>query len=321
MLFLWLNCFSLWIDAIPVSGSSIPGDIQIHVNDLSSSSSPVPLTSTTENNQDCIVCMEPLTKLENGPTVPMPACPHRFHAPCIEEWLKNNPNCPICRAKAREIIRWKELEFPTEEVNEVNMQLMVQQKALHSMMTKPNRAGFQDRVQATIDFVEALKLAMQLVHNLIADDPRRSYSLVAYMHRNDKFVSKTLNPPLIQSYLQSSVILNALWNAMATINKAMVGFVNELKKSAETVKQHEHHAISRRWHKYLGNRLIMKILKVLPQITAQYQFLFQVTQLAVGSFEDELIEFAFKEGTMSRLIEAQQRVLPINTVSARSSRY
>ncbi|XP_061403501.1 uncharacterized protein LOC133339376 [Lethenteron reissneri] len=30
-------------------------------------------------------------------------CSHEFHATCVDEWLKINPTCPICRADASEI--------------------------------------------------------------------------------------------------------------------------------------------------------------------------------------------------------------------------
>ncbi|KAL2921890.1 RING-H2 finger protein ATL22 [Bienertia sinuspersici] len=44
----------------------------------------------------CPIC---LSKYSPKDTLKMlPYCLHRFHADCIDIWLKSQPNCPICRA-------------------------------------------------------------------------------------------------------------------------------------------------------------------------------------------------------------------------------
>ena len=49
------------------------------------------------NNLCCTIC---LISLENYVDVPISKlkCNHIFHNYCIEEWCKNNQNCPICRS-------------------------------------------------------------------------------------------------------------------------------------------------------------------------------------------------------------------------------
>ncbi|KAL7606654.1 hypothetical protein Lser_V15G17779 [Lactuca serriola] len=44
---------------------------------------------------DCVVCM---SKVALGERVAMlERCSHGFHVKCVEAWLKEHPNCPLCR--------------------------------------------------------------------------------------------------------------------------------------------------------------------------------------------------------------------------------
>uniref|UniRef100_A0A7C9EQS8 RING-type E3 ubiquitin transferase n=1 Tax=Opuntia streptacantha TaxID=393608 RepID=A0A7C9EQS8_OPUST len=45
---------------------------------------------------DCAVCLNEFKEDENLRL--MPNCQHAFHIPCIDEWLKTQSNCPLCRA-------------------------------------------------------------------------------------------------------------------------------------------------------------------------------------------------------------------------------
>uniref|UniRef100_A0A183C4R0 RING-type domain-containing protein n=1 Tax=Globodera pallida TaxID=36090 RepID=A0A183C4R0_GLOPA len=50
-----------------------------------------------ETKSECAVC---LGNFEAGDKVrPLPPCEHIFHTECIELWLKNHNNCPLCRAE------------------------------------------------------------------------------------------------------------------------------------------------------------------------------------------------------------------------------
>lgn len=45
---------------------------------------------------DCSVC---LTEFQEGESLRLlPECTHAFHVACIDTWLKNHSNCPICRS-------------------------------------------------------------------------------------------------------------------------------------------------------------------------------------------------------------------------------
>ncbi|KAK4419088.1 RING-H2 finger protein ATL1 [Sesamum alatum] len=51
------------------------------------------------NKEDlCAVC---LVEFKEGVRVSvLPECAHIFHVACINKWLQNHPNCPLCRASA-----------------------------------------------------------------------------------------------------------------------------------------------------------------------------------------------------------------------------
>ncbi|GMJ00795.1 BCA2 zinc finger ATL 6 [Hibiscus trionum] len=48
----------------------------------------------TGADENCTICLE---ELEVGSEVSRMPCRHRFHAHCIETWLKQRHSCPICR--------------------------------------------------------------------------------------------------------------------------------------------------------------------------------------------------------------------------------
>eukprot|EP00741_Cyanophora_paradoxa_P007442 tig00001128_g7197.t1 len=52
----------------------------------------------------CAVCMEDYEAGESVRTVP---CMHFFHAPCIDRWLADHPDCPICKGDLREQNRYR----------------------------------------------------------------------------------------------------------------------------------------------------------------------------------------------------------------------
>ncbi|CAN0195880.1 unnamed protein product, partial [Hapterophycus canaliculatus] len=41
----------------------------------------------------CRVC---LSEYEAGNTLRILPCLHKFHQPCIDEWLSRSPLCPLC---------------------------------------------------------------------------------------------------------------------------------------------------------------------------------------------------------------------------------
>ncbi|CAH2058898.1 unnamed protein product [Thlaspi arvense] len=53
-------------------------------------------THSKEIGNECTVC---LSVFADGEDIrQLSACKHAFHVFCIETWLKDHPNCPICRA-------------------------------------------------------------------------------------------------------------------------------------------------------------------------------------------------------------------------------
>jgi hypothetical protein len=44
----------------------------------------------------CAVCLAPLAAGECAKS--LPACKHTFHDECINAWLRNKADCPVCRA-------------------------------------------------------------------------------------------------------------------------------------------------------------------------------------------------------------------------------
>jgi hypothetical protein len=43
---------------------------------------------------NCVVCQSEFQKQEEIRTLP---CKHSFHKDCIDQWLKINKTCPICK--------------------------------------------------------------------------------------------------------------------------------------------------------------------------------------------------------------------------------
>ncbi|POM69063.1 hypothetical protein PHPALM_14692 [Phytophthora palmivora] len=50
---------------------------------------------TTENDDVCPIC---LIEFEDGEDVRNLPCKHIFHVACIDEWLKRNTSCPMCKS-------------------------------------------------------------------------------------------------------------------------------------------------------------------------------------------------------------------------------
>lgn len=63
-------------------------------------------TSNSQNMEDhCSICLEPLTI---GLTTTLVDCPHLFHTHCINSWLVQKNDCPICRT-----FTLNDQEYPT----------------------------------------------------------------------------------------------------------------------------------------------------------------------------------------------------------------
>ena len=52
-------------------------------------------------NTNCVICMEEFEADKEKKICSMP-CQHIFHRQCIEQWLKNDASCPICKKRIDE---------------------------------------------------------------------------------------------------------------------------------------------------------------------------------------------------------------------------
>ncbi|XP_076944971.1 E3 ubiquitin-protein ligase At4g11680-like [Bidens hawaiensis] len=50
----------------------------------------------SEEDAVCSICLE---RYENGNELKNLPCNHVFHKDCVEQWLRLNPECPLCKAK------------------------------------------------------------------------------------------------------------------------------------------------------------------------------------------------------------------------------
>lgn len=50
--------------------------------------------------ETCSICLEdvPPMEISNQQKIKHLDCAHLFHKACIEEWIKQKPSCPLCRA-------------------------------------------------------------------------------------------------------------------------------------------------------------------------------------------------------------------------------
>ncbi|CAI9280848.1 unnamed protein product [Lactuca saligna] len=74
---------------------------------------------------DCIVCLSEVALGER--LAVLERCRHGFHVECVEAWLKDHPNCPLCRT-------------PISGANEDTHKHNVYLKKLYAMM---NYYGFR----------------------------------------------------------------------------------------------------------------------------------------------------------------------------------
>ena len=64
-----------------------------------------PLSISQCTDQDCSICLDPLTQINNKNMIPVKLkCGHMFHYKCIEKWHHSKQECPLCRKLLHEII-------------------------------------------------------------------------------------------------------------------------------------------------------------------------------------------------------------------------
>jgi hypothetical protein len=60
-----------------------------------------PNMDLTREEETCPICLDTLHNHEQ--TGLLVACAHVFHSHCIQEWMKNSKQCPMCRTNIRDV--------------------------------------------------------------------------------------------------------------------------------------------------------------------------------------------------------------------------
>lgn len=58
-----------------------------------------PGANLAEENKKCVICIEEFAENDE---LKILFCTHRFHASCLDNWLKNSIRCPICKRDVRD---------------------------------------------------------------------------------------------------------------------------------------------------------------------------------------------------------------------------
>ncbi len=84
------------------------------------------LSSSPKGMDACPICCDEF--VEGAEIKAPPICNHLFHEPCIQEWLKINHLCPMCRASVRENLNAVEdkTENPFAGVEDLEAQHTIQ---------------------------------------------------------------------------------------------------------------------------------------------------------------------------------------------------
>ncbi len=82
-------------------------------------------------NESCSICLSPINK-----SYETMLCKHNFHKKCIDEWLKNNTTCPICRREIKIIapIITLPIEFEPNQYIIINRPINYKIKKMISMV-------------------------------------------------------------------------------------------------------------------------------------------------------------------------------------------
>ena len=74
---------------VPASQKALDGLKRLKVREM----------KINDHDNQCPVCMEDFSKQNPDFEVLEMPCQHKFCGPCLNEWLRKNHNCPVCRAE------------------------------------------------------------------------------------------------------------------------------------------------------------------------------------------------------------------------------
>ncbi|OIW04111.1 hypothetical protein TanjilG_00671 [Lupinus angustifolius] len=76
---------------------------------------PIVLHQTSSDQDSACECCICLSAFRDGEKVKvLPGCEHWFHCECVDKWLMNHSNCPLCRAS----LKFDDFSFPTILIQE-----------------------------------------------------------------------------------------------------------------------------------------------------------------------------------------------------------
>jgi len=72
-----------------------------HVSTPQEPGAPRDVATTEESDDNCVICLE---NMEPGQTIVILPCFHRFHAECVDSWLKGSKLCPIDKLDIEQLV-------------------------------------------------------------------------------------------------------------------------------------------------------------------------------------------------------------------------
>ena len=74
----------------------------------------------------CAIC---IAKFEEGEEIKTLVCFHKFHSHCIDDWLKRNGICPICRERVNIGNNWV-FKLEKNNLNSLNETALINHKII-----------------------------------------------------------------------------------------------------------------------------------------------------------------------------------------------
>ncbi|KAL3077719.1 hypothetical protein niasHS_012909 [Heterodera schachtii] len=80
-----------------------------------------------DGEEECAICLNPFEKDQK--VRPIPPCQHKFHTDCIDKWVKQHNNCPICRTQTFKISILRRAKPIAQQQEEQDGHRQVEQQA------------------------------------------------------------------------------------------------------------------------------------------------------------------------------------------------
>ena len=83
------KCYNKLRETISINNNNVRRNNRIDINNLNTL-----LLCEELPDESCSICLE---EFKTGDNIKKLNCTHIFHKECLEPWLNNNINCPMCR--------------------------------------------------------------------------------------------------------------------------------------------------------------------------------------------------------------------------------